>query len=549
MEFRIGINLGDVMVEGEQIYGDGVNVAARLQGLADAGGIFISGTVYDQIENKLPLVYEYLGEQTVKNIAKPVRVWRVVMDEAAAALAATQSALRQASPETRRVGTAHRVRITWPKGAMVLMSLLLLVGIIISVQYLSFHSPAPSANIPPEQSSALPLPDKPSIAVMPFKNVSGDPEQEYFGDGLTLDLITDLTKLSGLTVIFGYSVFPYKGKTVSVQEVGRDLGVRYVLEGSARKTNSQVLITAQLADATTGGYVWAERYERPLQDLFAVQEEVRRKILVHLAVALTDEEQAQLERAYTPNLEAYDYLKHAMESYFRGTPADNTQAQQLCEKAIALDPTYALAYAELGWTYLTEWASQWSQDPQAPERAFALGQKALALDDSLPHAHELLALIYLWRDKQHEQALAAVKRSVAHAPNWFSGYVVMGMILNSMGRPQETIRMREQVMRLDPQSVPYLIPLGDAYRMTGQYEEAISVLKRAIALALNNLGAHLYLAATYSEFDREEEARAEVAEVLRLSPQFSLEALGQMPYKDPAEGERVLAALRKAGLK
>src|SRR5206468_12875799 len=184
--------------------------------------------------------------------------------------------------------------------------------------------------------------------------------------------------------------------------------------------------------------------------------------------------------------------------------ADLAQARQLCEKAIALDPTYALAYAQLGWNYFIEWANQWSQDPQAPERAFALGQKALALDDSLPHPHELLALIYLLRDKQHEQALAAVKRSVAHAPNWFSGYVAMGMILNSMGRPQETIRMREQVMRLSPQSTLYLMPLGDAYRMTRQYEEAITVLKRAITPALNNqgpilLGAHLTLAVTYSE--------------------------------------------------
>lgn len=197
-----------------------------------------------------------------------------------------------------------------------------------------------------------------------------------------------------------------------------------------------------------------------------------------------------------------------------------------------------------------EWISQWNQDPQLLNRAFALGQKALALDDSLPHAHELLALIYLWRDKQHEQALAAVKRSVAHAPNWFSGYVVMGMILNTMGRPQETIRMQEQVMRLSPQSVPYLMPLGGAYRMTRRYEEAITVLKRAITLAPNNLGAHLNLTATYSESGHEEEARAEVAEVLRLSPQFSLEAWGQMlPYKDPAEAERVLTALRKAGLK
>ncbi|MBI3304590.1 MAG: adenylate/guanylate cyclase domain-containing protein, partial [Deltaproteobacteria bacterium] len=266
MEFRIGINVGDVVVEGEEIYGGGVNVAARLQALADPGGIFISGTAYDQVKNKLALRYEDLGEQQVKNIAEPVRVYRVVMDEAADAVA-RQAALRQTQHERepdevgagfkpaptdstgkqkRWVGTARLPRTA----ALAVMGVLLLVGIIVSVQYLSFRPPAPSANIPPAQPSAPHLPDKPSIAVMPFKNVSGDPEQEYFGDGITVDLITDLTKLSGLTVIFGYSVFPYKGKTVKVQEVSRELRARYVLEGSVRTVGDRVLISAQLSDGT-----------------------------------------------------------------------------------------------------------------------------------------------------------------------------------------------------------------------------------------------------------------------------------------------------------
>src|SRR5712692_2589572 len=334
VEFRMGINLGDIVVDGEQIHGDGVNLAARLEGLAEPGGICLSAVVYEQVKNRLGLHYEYVGERTVKNIAEPVPVWRVVMDEAAAALAATQSALRQASPETHGEGTAHRVRVTWPKGAVVLMSLVLLVGIIVSEQYLSFRLPTPSAKIP----------DKPSIAVLPFATLSEDPQQD-FGYGMTFDLVTDLSKLSGLVVIALHSTLTYKGKAVQVQEVSTELGARYVLEGSVRTVGDRVLISAQLSDGTTGGYVWADRYDRPFQDLYAVQEEVRRKILVHIGLKLTPGEEERLQRTYTSNLEAYNDAARAFEFLGRLTPTDYAQAQQLLEKAIALDPSYAVAYA------------------------------------------------------------------------------------------------------------------------------------------------------------------------------------------------------------
>src|SRR5712692_7960770 len=337
MELRIGINVGDVVTEDERLYGDGVNIAARLEGLAEPGGICISGTVHDQIENKLALSYEYLGEQTVKNIAKPVRAWRVVMDEAAAALV-TQSVLRQASPETHRVGTAHRILVTWPKGTLVLISVLLLVGIIISVQYLSFRPPAPSANIPPEQPSVLPLPATPSIAVLPFTNMSGDPEQDYFSDGMTEDLITALSKLSGLFVIARHSAFVYKGKAVKIAEVSKELGVRYVLEGSVRKADSRVRLNAQLVDATTDHHLWAEQYDRELKDIFALQDEIREKIVFALKVNLTLEEQERFRRAPTTNLEAYDYFLRGVAYFWTYTKEANAQARQMFERAIALDP-------------------------------------------------------------------------------------------------------------------------------------------------------------------------------------------------------------------
>jgi adenylate cyclase len=535
MEFRLGINLGDVVVEGERIYGDGVNIAARVEGLAEPGGVCISGAVYEQVKTKLALSYEYIGEQQVKNIAEPVRVWRVVMDDAAAALAATQSALRQASPETHGGGTTHRVRITWPRGTVVLMSFLLLVGIIVSVQYLSFRLPTPSAKIP----------DKPAIAVLPFATLSEDP-QEAFGYGMTVDLVTDLSKLSGLVVIALHSIITYQGKAVQVQEVSKELGARYILEGSVRKAGDRVVITAQLSDGTTGGYVWADRYDRPFQDLYAVQEEVRRKILVHIGLRLRPEEEERLQRTYTRNFEAYNDAARAFALLGRPIPTDYAQAQPLLEKAIALDSSYAVAYAMLGLSYFVEWVAQWSDDPQLLERAFTLAQQALALDDSHPSGHELLGLVYLWRDKQHEQALAEEKRAVAYSPNWFSANTMLGYVLNFAGRPEEVIANAERVLRLSPRTEDYLPVLAQAYVLTGRYEEAIATCQKMTYHPY----AHLFLALAYSELGREAEARAEAAEVLRLNPNFSLEAMRQRwPYKDPAVLERQLAAWRKAGLK
>src|SRR5262249_27267237 len=290
MHFRIGINLGDVVMEGDRIYGDGVNIAARLESLAEPGGLCLSGTVYEQIENKLPLTYEYLGEQPVKNITKPVRVYRVAMDEAAAAVV-RQAALRPPQPEReseegraglklaptaspgqpkRAVGTARLPRTA----ALAALGVVLVVGIIAGVHYLWVRLPAPSAPSPPPHPSALPLPDKPSLIVLPFVNMSQDPEQEYFSDGLTETLTGDLSKISSLFVIARNSAFTYKGKAVKVQEVGREMGVRYVLEGSVLKAGDRVRITAQLIEAATGYHLWTQRYDRPLTDILTLHDEI-----------------------------------------------------------------------------------------------------------------------------------------------------------------------------------------------------------------------------------------------------------------------------------
>jgi TolB-like protein len=392
--------------------------------------------------------------------------------------------------------------------------------------------------------------DKPSIAVLPFTNMSGDPEQEYFSDGLTDDLITDLSRISCLFVIARHSTFTYKGKAAKVQEVGTELGVRYVLEGSVRKMDGQVRINTQLVDAITGHHMWAGRYDRPLQDVFAVQDEIVRQVVATLQLRLTVMEQGACfkVRQSTTNLEAYDLLLRGVSAYMRFTQKTNLQARQLAKQALALDPQYAEAYALQAWTYWLEWSSLWSQDPQAIEQAFTLVQKARALDDSLPQVHELLGYIFFCKD-QREQAIAAAERAIVLGPNDDSAYAVLGAILLNLGRAEEAIGLIEKAMHLNPHS-PYGCFLGAAYAATGRHEEAITALNKALAVNPDLLLAHLSLASLYSELGRQDEAQTEATEILRVSPNFSLEGWRQRSWeKDQAALERHITALRKAGLK
>jgi TolB-like protein/Flp pilus assembly protein TadD len=380
--------------------------------------------------------------------------------------------------------------------------------------------------------------------------MSDDPEQEYFSDGLTEDLTSALSKISRLFVIARNSAFTYKGKAVKVQDVSRELGVRYVLEGSVRKADNQVRITAQLIDATTGGHVWSEQYDRPLTDIFALQDEVVQKIVTTLKLQITLQEQGDSARKHTDNLEAYDYYLRGRELFNRFTQEANAQARQMFEQALELDPQYAKAYAFLGSTYFAEWAFQWSQDAQVLDQALALAQRAVAMDDSLAQAHATLGAVYVWK-KQHDQAIAEAKRAIALDANFAEAYTSLGEILKFVGRPEEALGVIEQAMRLNPHyPATYLFSLGTAYRLMGRYEEAIAAFKRALTRNPALLPVHVNLAVIYSELGQEQEARAEAAEVLRLNPQFSLEVLRQIsPYKDPAVTERMFAALRKAGLK
>jgi adenylate cyclase len=537
MEFRIGVNLGDVMVDGEQIYGDGVNVAARLESLADPGGICISGTVYEQVRDKLALSYEDAGEREVKNIARPVRVWRVLAEPGTGARLSTR-ALRLPRKYVRR-------------GIFSLAALALIAAVTVFVRHLSLRPPNTTASIPPARSPALPLPDKPSIAVLPFANMSDDPKQEYFSDGITDDLTTALSRLPDLFVIARTSSFTYKGKALKVQEISRQLGVKYVLEGSVRKADNQVRITAQLVDATTGDHIWAEHYDRPLRDIFSLQDEIVRKIVTTLNLQLALSEHGIAVTKRTDNLEAYDYFLRGIEFFKFGNPGKEADenARQMFQKAIELDPKYSDAYAWLGNVLILAQVNQWSHDLRAFDRALQLEQQSIALDNSNAFAYAQMSFSYT-STRQYDLGITAAERAIAFDPNLAIAYNVLAFALSTSGKPAEGVVAAHEAMRLDPSNRDFYSGIeGRAYVLMGRYEEAIPLLKTNLARYSNLIPSHLFLIACYVELGRNEEARAEAAEVMRINPQFSLAVQKQTAAMEQPFRDRIYADIAKAGLK
>jgi adenylate cyclase len=405
------------------------------------------------------------------------------------------------------------------------------------------------AGIP--ETPPLPLPDKPSIAVLPFVNMSGDPEQEYFSDGITESIITGLSKTPKLFVIARNSTFTYKGKPTNVQKVGRELGVRYILEGSVQKSGDRVRITAQLVDAKSGNHVWAEQYDRELQDIFTVQDEITKKIITAMQVKLTEGEQVRAAEKGTNNLEAYLKYLQANEYINRFNMESNTLGKQLAREAIALDPEYSSAYYRLGESHLLDvWLGTRKSPKQSMAKAMELLKKALVLDNSLAEAHGLLGFLYSMAG-QHDKAVALGERAVALDPNSAESHVRYGKVLTFAGRYEESIPEYKKAIRLNP--IPpnlYFYSLGISYYLIGQYEEAITWCEKAVRREPNSLLAHLFMAVAYSCSGRDEEARAEAAEMLRINPRFSLEDFARKcTYKKKTDCEIAKNALRKAGLK
>jgi len=533
VKFRIGINLGDVIREGESIYGDGVNIAARLESLSEAGGLCISGMAFDQIKNKLNLGYKYLGEQTVKNILEPVRVYQVLMEPEAAG---------------KVIGEKKTKPKQWQMAAMGLV--IGVIVVVVAIVIWKFYVPTPKIEVASKEKMAFPLPDKPSIAVLPFTNMSGDPQQEYFSDGITEEIITALSKVPRLFVIARNSTFTYKGKPVNVKQVSEELGVRYVLEGSVRKTEDKVRITTQLIDALTGHHLWAEKYDRDLKDIFAIQDEISFKVVTALQVKLTDGEQALTYAGGTKNFEAYArYLKGA-DYVKRINKEGNLLARKMAEETIALDPNYPRGYRLLAMTHWLDVRLGLSKDPkQSLTESVRLYQKTLAMDPSDGSARVLLGFVFTIM-RQYEKGMAEAEQGVAISPNASIAHIYHGYILIFNGMHKEAIEAIKKAIRLDPLPPDfYWRCLGQAYCHVGMYEEAIAASKEALRRYPDAILTHVLLAQVYALSGRESEARAEVEEVLRINSRYSVEFFrSSTPYKNPADMELMANALLKAGV-
>jgi TolB-like protein/predicted TPR repeat methyltransferase len=503
LKFRIGINLGDVIVEGEDIHGDGVNVASRLEGLAEPSGICLSSDAYRQARGKIEAEFEDLGEQELKNVAEPVRVYRLVVEKA---YQATQVATPESAFEAE-------------------------IGLDFSV------------------------PDYPSIAVLPFTVMSADPEQEFFADGVTEDIITALSKISRLLVVARNSTFTYKGKAVEVKRVSREQGVRYVLEGSVRKSGNRVRVTAQLIDANTSLHLWADRYDRDLEDIFAVQDEITREIVTALDVQLREGEQHRVWSRGTKNLEAWECVRLATDDVLGGSAEAQPRATELIERALALDPDYAIAWVMRGWLYFTEadvggGLGDRERFEKAQAGAFRCGRRALELDPDCADAYGMLALTHL-NAGEHDLAMEMSEKAISLAPNnveLLGG--VASAVMRKSGQPERGAELVKKAMRLCPFYRPGMLrALANNYRLSGRLEEAVACYRESLKRETGYLAAYVNLASALGELGRQEEAREAAREVLRQEPQFSISAYAKgLSYRNPADLERIVEGLRQAGL-
>jgi adenylate cyclase len=537
MEFRIGVHHGDVIEDEKRIYGDGVNIAARIEGLAEGGGICISRTSFDSVKNKLNLGYEYLGQHTVKNIAEPVRVYKVLMEPEAAGKVIGEE--RPKPKQWRWAAIGGVVVLVIVAGALAIWNFYL----------------RPDVEPASEEKMAFPLPDKPSLAVLPFDSLSGDPKQAYLADGLTENIIGGLSKIPEMFVIARNSSFTYKGKPVKVQQVAEDLGVRYVLEGSVQISADQLRVAAQLIDALKGYHVWSEKYDRKMENFFIIQDDITLNIAIALQGKLTEGEQAKIRHS-TENLEAWSLAVEAhglLETYTRENIA---KARELFKKAVDLDPNYAYAWTFLGWTYWVDgvYHSAHYDREQSFESALKMAQKAISIDIKSSDAHVLFSLIYITQ-KKYDDAEAFGKKAIDLDPNSSENHGLVAITMQNSGKFEEAIALLKQAMRLDPYYPNwYLMRLGMCYRMVGMYEESVAALKEGLQRFRKGGAApwdrgYLYLAATYSMMGRMDEARDYVSKALEFNPKMSADAWRKrLQYKDPQHTERILDALRKAGL-
>jgi TolB-like protein/class 3 adenylate cyclase/Tfp pilus assembly protein PilF len=528
--FRIGVNLGDVIVDGDDLHGEGINVAARLQALAEPGGILLSEDVARQVEGKVSARIEFVDERALKNIERLVRTWHVVLDDTA---------------QTRRDPTSTQRHRMLRHGVLVLSAVVLGLGAFLWVAPLS-RDPEPAA----PATSLEPVPDELSIAVLPFDNLSNDPEQEYFVDGMTEDIITDLSILGGLAVIARNSSFQYKGRPVDVRAVGRELGVRYVLEGSVRKVAGRIRVNAQLVATDSGTHLWAERFDEELTDIFVVQDRVIRRIVSALSIQLTPDQDEKLAAPATDNPEAYDEFLKGQSVFLRFTTDRYDEARRHFRRAIELDPNFARAYSALSVSYANEVLNGLAEDSDAAlQQAMDMARTAVALDSSLPQAYFVLGYAHLFR-REHPQAIEAVERAIELAPSYADAYLLLAFMYLHSGRVDAAFPLVEHGMRLNPNyPAEYLGIQAQAYYWQGNLERAVEQFRLTLERNPTYVLMQVMLVAALSAGDQVEEADWEAEELLALNPGFSVDGwIADRPFIDQTQAERLAEDLRRAGL-
>ena len=534
MEFRIGVNVGDVVQEEERIYGDGVNIAARVESMSQAGGICISGRAYDQVSNKLGLKYENLGEHQVKNISTPIRVYRVLSIPGAAA---------------HRVVQAKKIlRKKWLWAGASTISILLII--VVGLYWKYFYLPTPT-NIDPENKMTFDLPKGPSIAVLPFDNMTGDPEQEFLCDGITETIISALSQTPKLFVIARNSTFAYKGKQINAQQIGHELNAAYVIEGSIQKSDERIRVTVQLIDTKSGHHLWAEQFNRKLKDIFKLQDEITLKIMKAMQIKLAYGEQFRSRLKGIGDLQLALKLFRALDYFYRiNIEGTNLSRQEIIE-IIELDPDISNVHALLAATYLQD-----LQFGTCKSNIICFGQAteatriAISLDETNSDAHLIAGWLFLMQ-KEHKNGIASLKRSISLNPNNADAYAFLGYALAMSDQPSEGLKYIKKAFRLNP-SPPsfYLQNLGICYRMLKQYDDAITAFKKSIQIQPDNISAHIGLIFAYNLSGQEDKAYKLGLEVLKLNPSFSVEKFVKLSPFSRSEDKYVLftKALRKAGL-
>ncbi len=540
--YRIGINIGDIIVEGDDIYGDGVNVAARLETLAEPGGICISRPVHTQVKGKVDLTFDNLGEHRIKNIPEPMQVFQVLLPGRAAHRGTT------AAVPTKR-------HLRWPVVAGGLVVLVMVAGIALwQLPSELREEPASEANM------AFPLPDKPSIAVLPFNNISDDASQEYFADGMTEDLITDLSKISGLFVISRNSTHVYKNRQVKVQQVAEDLGVRYILEGSVRRVGDQVRINAQLIDALTAGHIWAERYDGAMTDVFGLQDKVIAKIVKALTLRLTSDEQRALTRRGTNNLDAYDAFLRGWQHYLRDTPESLSRAISHFEEALRLDPAYNRPQAALAALYYRAYNNRWGIQMGLGSTGGLRQKSEVHLKEALKSPTPVALILQAYKLRQaHEfdAAIAKAREAVALDPNDPDSHLGLSLELTHAGDAEGAISVIETAQRLDPLNQwRFAFAFGLALLGLDRPREAAQVLKTGIEGNPNNWEQWFLYAAAAAMIDDTEEAATAVNKLEALKRNYHWDSrsltinheLSYWFFKRQSDLDRIAAGLRKAGV-